>query len=123
MSTRTEQHNGRGTGRTRSWLIAASLMAVTTSGCAARATADECNKACTNLKSVFLNTVKQETNRDETLKKLGATGAQLAEETASLFIDYFTRTCMKECESRATSETADCLARAGNEDDVKKCYQ
>lgn len=93
------------------------------SGCAARATAEDCERACGNLRGVFLEAVQQETNRDDTLKKLGATGAQLAQETASLFIDYFTRDCVKECESRATSKTADCLAGAKSEEDVKKCFE
>ncbi|HRE90351.1 MAG TPA: hypothetical protein PK095_14560 [Myxococcota bacterium] len=92
-------------------------------GCEAKATQEECRSACDNLKTVILGVVEQETAREETMKKMGQTGAELARETASLFVDYLTRECERQCNARSTRKVAECLAAAKTPDDVNRCYE
>jgi hypothetical protein len=99
------------------------LAAVGLIGCEAKATADECNNACDNLKGVFLGVVEKETSREETLTKMGPTGAELARETASLFVDYLTRECVRQCNARSTRKVAECLTAAKSPEDVNRCYE
>lgn len=92
-------------------------------GCEAKATQEECRSACDNLKTVILGVVEQETAREETMKKMGQTGAELARETASLFVDYLTRECERQCNARSTRKVAECLTAAKTPEDVNRCYE
>lgn len=108
----------------RGWLFAVVLAGgVWLSGCEAKATQEECNLACDNLKGVFLGVVDKETSAEETLKKMGPTGAELARETASLFVDYLTRECVRQCNARTTRKVAECLTTARTPEDVNRCYE
>ena len=91
--------------------------------CEAKATPEECDGACTNLNGVFLGVVDKETNREETLKKMGTTGAELARETAALFVDFLTRECVRQCTARSTRKVAECLTNAKTPEDVNRCYE
>jgi len=91
--------------------------------CEAKATPEECEGACANLKGVFLGVVDKETSREETLKKMGTTGAELARETAALFVDFLTRECVRQCNARSTRKVAECLSAAKTPEDVNRCYE
>ena len=91
--------------------------------CEAKATPEECEGACANLKGVFLGVVDKETGREETLKKMGTTGAELARETAALFVDFLTRECVRQCNARSTRKVAECLGAAKTPDDINGCYE
>lgn len=104
-------------------LLAWSFALLAFAGCEAKATQEECRSACDNLKTVILGVVEQETAREETMKKMGQTGAELARETASLFVDYLTRECERQCNARSTRKVAECLTAAKTPDDVNRCYE
>jgi hypothetical protein len=91
--------------------------------CEAKATPEECDGACANLKNVFLAVVDKETGREDTLKKMGTTGAELAKETAALFVEFFTRECVRHCNARSTRKVAECLTNAKTAEDVNHCYE
>lgn len=103
--------------------VGAVLVMFGLAGCEAKATSEECDNACDNLKTVILGVVEQETAREETLKQMGPTGAETARETASLFVDYLTRECVRQCNARSTSKVAGCLAGAKTPEDVNRCYE
>jgi len=110
--------------RTRlSWMLMACLVAGLLGGCEAKATPEECEGACANLKGVFLGVVDKETGREETLKKMGTTGAELARETAALFVEFLTRECVRQCNARSTRKVAECLGAAKTAEDVNRCYE
>lgn len=109
----------RRTPRRIGWMFALLALA----GCEAKATPDECRSACDNLKTVILGVVEKETAREETMKKMGPTGAELARETASLFVDYLTRECERQCNARSTRKVAECLTNAKTPEDVNRCYE
>lgn len=91
--------------------------------CEAKATPEECESACANLKSVFLGVVERETAKEDAQKKMGATGVELARETASLFVEFLTRECTRQCNARSTRKVTECLRAAKSEDDIKRCYE
>lgn len=92
-------------------------------GCEAKATPEECDQACANLRGVFLGVVDKETGREEMLKKMGTTGAELARETAALFVDFLTRECSRQCNARSTRKVTECLSAAKTPEDVNRCYE
>jgi hypothetical protein len=99
------------------------LAVATLGACEAKATPEECDGACANLRGIFLGVVDKETNREETLKKMGTTGAELARETAALFVDFLTRECTRQCNARSTRKVAECLTAAKTPEDVNRCYE
>ena len=103
--------------------LAACLAVGMLGACEAKATPEECEGACANLKGVFLGVVDKETGREETLKKMGTTGAELARETAALFVDFLTRECVRQCNARSTRKVAECLSAAKTPEDVNRCYE
>jgi len=100
-----------------------SLSVAALGACEAKATPEECDAACANLKGIFLGVVDKETTREETLKKMGTTGAELARETAALFVDFLTRECTRQCNARSTRKVAECLTAAKTPEDVNRCYE
>ena len=103
--------------------LVACFAAGTLVACEAKATPEECDGACLNIKGVFLGVVDKETAREETLKKMGTTGAELAKETAALFVDFLTRECVRQCNARSTRKVAECLGAAKTPDDINGCYE
>ncbi len=105
----------------RALMISLSIAAL--GACEAKATPEECDAACANLKGIFLGVVDKETTREDTLKKMGTTGAELARETAALFVDFLTRECTRQCNARSTRKVAECLTAAKTPEDVNRCYE
>jgi len=126
--TKSPSHRGRWTQRAATFVTTASLVLGLTAlsglaGCEAKATPEECESACANLKSVFLGVVERETAKEDAQKKMGTTGAELARETASLFVEFLTRECTRQCNARSTRKVTECLRAAKSEDDIKRCYE
>ena len=43
--------------------------------------------------------------------------------TASLFVEFLTRECTRQCNARSTRKVTECLRAAKSEDDIKRCYE
>ncbi|MCA9516439.1 MAG: hypothetical protein KC635_15975 [Myxococcales bacterium] len=92
-----------------------------TPGCAAKATKEDCAKACENLTTLYLGSVDREAERDEVLKAMGKTGSAMAREMAALQLDFLKEECERECNEKATVKQTDCLSQAQSSEDLSKC--
>ncbi|PIE19244.1 MAG: hypothetical protein CSA66_02635 [Proteobacteria bacterium] len=91
-------------------------------GCAAKATREDCAKACDNVTRLYLGAVERESRSDEVLEGMGEEGATMAREMATLQLDFLSQECQRECVSKpATAEQAECLMNAQTTDDLNKC--
>lgn len=97
------------------------VVALTAVGCAAKASREDCAKACENVSKLYLGAVERESGSDEVLKAMGEAGSKMAREMASLQIDFLRQECEQECNERATRNLTDCLINARTSEDLERC--
>lgn len=102
------------------WVMAG-LFVGAASGCDAKATDAECSGACENVATLYLGAVDEKTASDETLKQMGAAGASMAKEMASMMLEYLRHECESRCKAQATRKQTDCLKGAKSTEEAGRC--
>jgi|GEM_PF-2156285 len=97
------------------------LVAIAIGGCPAKATKDDCAKACDNVNRLYLGAVEQQSGSNDVLSKMGEAGAKMAKDMASLQLDFLRQECQQECLERATKDLTECLSNAKTPEDLEKC--
>ena len=100
-------------------LVVLAMIAV--SGCPAKATKDDCAKACDNVSKLYLGAVDRQSGSNDVLSKMGEAGAKMARDMAALQLDFLRQECEQECNERATRDLTECLSSAKTSEDLEKC--
>lgn len=90
-------------------------------GCDAKATPEECDKACKNVTDLYLGAVDKQASSDAVLQQMGATGSAMAKEMAQLQLEFLKKECVKECNAKATRKQTECLISAKSSEDINRC--
>ncbi len=97
------------------------LLATATAACDAKATPDECESACENVTKLYLGAVDKQAASDAVLTQMGATGAQMARDMATLQLEFLKKECSRECNAKATRKQTECLVTAKTPEDLNRC--
>ncbi|TNF32605.1 MAG: hypothetical protein EP329_09645 [Deltaproteobacteria bacterium] len=97
------------------------VIAFAVSGCPAKATRDDCAKACDNVNRLYLGAVEKQSGSNAVLSKMGEAGAKMAQDMASLQLDFLRQECEQECMERATRDLTECLSNAKSPEDLERC--
>jgi hypothetical protein len=91
------------------------------SGCAFKASDEECNEACGNVSKVTQTFVYKQIEETEDLAKSGEGGKEMARSMATAMIDALKDECMKQCVEKGTRKQAACLSAAPSVEELHKC--
>lgn len=106
----------------RLFLAITSIIALgAVAGCDAKATPEECDKACKNVTDLYLGEVAKQASNNTVLQQMGATGAAMAKEMAQLQLEFLKKECVKECYAKATRKQTECLVSAKSNEDINRC--
>jgi len=70
---------------------------------------------------LYLGAVDEKTASDEILKQMGAAGASMAKEMASMQLEYLRHECERECKAKATRKQTECLMAATTTEQALSC--
>ena len=104
-------------------LILASLclLAALATGCASKATEDDCTLACQNVAKVALGEIDKQMEGDTELKDAGEAGKEMARTMAKTMMDGIQSECLKECKEKGTKAQAECLGKASSMHELEAC--
>lgn len=91
------------------------------SGCASKATEEECRAACENVGKVAMGDVNAQLESNPELKEAGESGKELAGNLAGQMAAGLQEECEEECRQKGTKKQAQCLAAAKTVADIKTC--
>jgi len=122
-SARTEFQPPRRPRRLGAGLAALATIALLSvaSACATKATPDQCARACQNVAQIYMGVTDELSSSQEVLQQMGETGAAMAREMASHYLDFLQGECERECNDKGTSNFADCLIEARTTADLDRC--
>ena len=93
----------------------------TLTGCAFKASPEECSAACDNVAKVGHGELENQIEDTEDLARSGEGGKAMARNMASAMMDSIQDECMKQCQEKGTRKQAECLSNAKSIDDLSKC--
>ena len=97
------------------------ITAFALSGCAFKASDEECASACENVARISHEEVNAQVESDETLAETGEGGKSMARNMASAMVDAIRDECAKQCAEKGTRKQAECLAKLTNVADLESC--
>lgn len=100
--------------------ILVAVVAATT-GCAFKATDEECSQACENIARVSLEEVDRQIDEAEDLAQSGEGGKAMARNMAGAMVDAIKDECSKQCSEKGTRKQAECLARVNTAAELESC--
>ena len=89
-------------------------------GCAFKASPEECTAACANVAKVGHAELEKQIEETEDLAQSGEGGRAMARNMASAMMDAIKDECLKQCQEKGTQQ-AECLGAAKSIDDLAKC--
>jgi hypothetical protein len=105
----------------RSLAAAALVVVFLGTGCAFKASDEECKTACENVARISHEEVNIRVESDETLAETGEGGKNMARNMASAMVDAIRDECAKQCAEKGTRKQAECLARLTRVADLETC--
>jgi hypothetical protein len=97
------------------------LLAGPLSGCAGKATAEDCGKACSNVARIAHSAVEKKVEQNQDLAAAGKDFNGLAQSMAEVMMEQITSTCQEQCLRKGTRQVAQCMADARSQDELKRC--
>ena len=97
------------------------LIILPASGCAFKASDDECLKACQNVAKVGHHELERQIEETEDLAASGEGGKTMARNMASAMMDAIEDECLKQCKEKGSRKQADCLVRVKSVEELNKC--
>jgi hypothetical protein len=91
------------------------------SGCAFKASDDECLMACENVAKVGHSELERQIEETEDLAASGEGGKTMARNMASAMMDAIEDECLKQCKEKGSRKQADCLVRVKSVEELNKC--
>lgn len=101
--------------------VGLTLFVAALAACDAKATDEDCTQACENMTRLYLQAVDEKTASEEILKQMGAAGASMAKEMASIQLEYLRHECERECKSKATRKQTECIKAATTTEEALRC--
>ena len=90
-------------------------------GCAFKASEQECKLACENVASISNQEVNTQVETDEALAETGEGGKNMARNMAEAMVDAIRDECAKQCAEKGTRKQAECLAKLTSVADLETC--
>lgn len=107
--------------RTLVFAIAAVAVLGFATGCASKATPEECEAACGNFAKVTIADTDDKIKKDEQLRSAGERAAELARGMAKSMADTLKEKCSEECRKSGTQEQATCMSSAVSMAELQNC--
>ena len=90
-------------------------------GCAFKASEEECKLACENVAAISNQEVNAQVEKDEALAETGEGGKNMARNMAEAMVDAIRDECAKQCAEKGTRKQAECLAKLTSVADLETC--
>lgn len=97
------------------------LLLCSLTGCAFKASEQECKLACENVAAISNQEVNVQVEKDEALAETGEGGKNMARNMAEAMVDAIRDECAKQCSEKGTRKQAECLAKLTNVAELETC--
>jgi hypothetical protein len=90
-------------------------------GCDSKASGEECQQACRNVRSIAFSDVEKAVKEDNAVAKAGERGRQVTMDMARAILVSVEDKCVESCTTHGTRKKTRCLAEASTMEDVRGC--
>jgi hypothetical protein len=97
------------------------LLLCSLTGCAFKASEQECKLACENVAAISNEEVNVQVEKDEALAETGEGGKNMARNMAEAMVDAIRDECAKQCAEKGTRKQAECLAKLTSVAELESC--